>query len=113
MPTHTRAQPSSYNKLYLILWKNFKIRQRNPLRTVIEICWPVSLFTIIALIRSLSEESIVETCHYNAYAMPSAGLVPWFQSIICNINSPCLKEQSKTEKFGQVSDFPKRFSDSD
>ena len=43
--------------------------------------------------------------------MPSAGLIPWIQSLFCNMNSPCLKTESKTEKFGQVSDPPQTFTD--
>lgn len=39
-------------KLYLLLWKNFVIRKRHWILTLIEVVIPVVLFILIALMRS-------------------------------------------------------------
>ena len=73
-------------KLYLILWKNLTIRRRKPIRTLTEILWPLALFGILAALRTTTERYQNPECHYTAYAMPSAGLIPWLQSTICFMN---------------------------
>ena len=96
-------------RIKLVLWKNFKIRGRNPLRTVLEIFWPICLFGVIVSLRTLTELTMQKECHYSAYAMPSAGLIPWIQSIACNLNTPCHEKQTATERFGQVRNKPKNY----
>lgn len=43
--------------------------------------------------------------HYPNKAMPSAGVLPWVQGIICNINNPCLNHPTPGETPGQVNNF--------
>ena len=104
----------------LVLWKNFTIRRRNPFRTIIEILTPLLIFGVLSWIRSMVPPVINPECHMNAYAMPSAGILPWLQSQFCNFNSPCGMvnntqgsnriEATPTEKFGQVRDRPNRYT---
>ena len=51
-------------RIKLVLWKNFKIRGRNPLRTVLEIFWPICLFGVIVSLRTLTELTMQKECHY-------------------------------------------------
>lgn len=43
--------------------------------------------------------------HYPNKAMPSAGLLPWLQGMICNIDNPCLNYPTPGETPGQVNNF--------
>lgn len=94
-----------YKKLFLILWKNYTIRKKSANRTLIEIFLPTLIFLITI---NLSSWLVVGTwfypeCHFQAYAMPSAGLIPWFQSMLCNKDSTCRnKQESSTSIPGQV-----------
>uniref|UniRef100_A0A4W3HE36 ATP-binding cassette sub-family A member 1-like n=1 Tax=Callorhinchus milii TaxID=7868 RepID=A0A4W3HE36_CALMI len=40
-------------------------------------------------------------CHYRNKALPSAGVLPWMQGIICNMNNPCLNYPTPGEAPGQ------------
>lgn len=37
--------------------------------------------------------------------MPSAGVLPWLQGMMCNINNPCLSYPTPGETPGQVNNF--------
>ena len=37
--------------------------------------------------------------------MPSAGVLPWLQGIICNLDNPCLEYPTPGEAPGQVNNF--------
>lgn len=43
--------------------------------------------------------------HYPNKAMPSAGMLPWLQGMICNIDNPCLNYPTPGETPGQVNNF--------
>lgn len=43
--------------------------------------------------------------HYPNKAMPSAGMLPWLQGMICNVDNPCLKYPTPGETPGQVNNF--------
>lgn len=43
--------------------------------------------------------------HYPNKAMPSAGMLPWLQGMICNIDNPCLNHPPPGETPGQVNNF--------
>lgn len=43
--------------------------------------------------------------HYPNKAMPSAGLLPWLQGMMCNIDNPCLSYPTPGETPGQVNNF--------
>uniref|UniRef100_A0A673D0D2 P-type phospholipid transporter n=1 Tax=Sphaeramia orbicularis TaxID=375764 RepID=A0A673D0D2_9TELE len=44
-------------------------------------------------------------CHYPNKAMPSAGVLPWLQGMMCNIDNPCLSSPTPGETPGQVNNF--------
>uniref|UniRef100_A0A672GMS6 P-type phospholipid transporter n=1 Tax=Salarias fasciatus TaxID=181472 RepID=A0A672GMS6_SALFA len=89
----------------LLLWKNFTLRKRQKVRLVTEIVWPLFLFFILVWVRSTNEPVYQEQCHYPNKAMPSAGVLPWLQGMMCNIDNPCLNYPTPGETPGQVNNF--------
>ncbi|XP_078132549.1 phospholipid-transporting ATPase ABCA1 isoform X2 [Sander vitreus] len=89
----------------LLLWKNFILRKRQKVRLVVEVIWPLFLFFILVWVRSTNEPLYKGQCHYPNKAMPSAGVLPWLQGMICNINNPCLNYSTPGETPGQVNNF--------
>ncbi|KAK3507292.1 hypothetical protein QTP70_013547 [Hemibagrus guttatus] len=43
--------------------------------------------------------------HYLNKPMPSAGVLPWLQGMVCNIQNPCISEPTPGEAPGQVNNF--------
>ncbi|XP_027894445.1 ATP-binding cassette sub-family A member 1 isoform X1 [Xiphophorus couchianus] len=89
----------------LLLWKNFTLRKRQKVRLVVELLWPLFLFFILVGVRSTTKPIHKGQCHYPNKAMPSAGVLPWLQGIICNIDNPCLDHPTPGETPGQVNNF--------
>ncbi|XP_060886982.1 phospholipid-transporting ATPase ABCA1-like [Labrus mixtus] len=89
----------------LLLWKNFTLRKRQKVRLVVEVIWPLFLFFILVWVRSTNQPIYKGQCHYPNKAMPSAGVLPWLQGMICNINNPCLNYPTPGETPGQVNNF--------
>uniref|UniRef100_A0A8D3DU77 ABC transporter domain-containing protein n=1 Tax=Scophthalmus maximus TaxID=52904 RepID=A0A8D3DU77_SCOMX len=76
-------------------------------RLVVEVIWPLFLFFILVWVRS-SNKPVHKgqcKCHYPNKAMPSAGVLPWLQGMICNIDNPCLSHPTPGETPGQVNNF--------
>ncbi|XP_010781491.1 ATP-binding cassette sub-family A member 1-like [Notothenia coriiceps] len=89
----------------LLLWKNFTLRKRQKVRLVVELIWPLFLFFILVGVRSTNNPVFKGQCHYPNKAMPSAGVLPWLQGMMCNINNPCLNYPTPGETPGQVNNF--------
>ncbi|KAF1380568.1 hypothetical protein PFLUV_G00165200 [Perca fluviatilis] len=89
----------------LLLWKNFTLRKRQKVRLVVEVIWPLFLFFILVWVRSTTQPLYKGECHYPNKAMPSAGVLPWLQGMICNVNNPCLNYSTPGETPGQVNNF--------
>ncbi|XP_035829835.1 uncharacterized protein LOC101860234 [Aplysia californica] len=73
----------------LLLWKNLILRVRYPGVLVLEILWPILIVGIVAIMRLGVPPFRVGNCHYQARALPSAGLVPFLQTYICNLDNHC------------------------
>lgn len=43
--------------------------------------------------------------HYPNKPMPSAGVLPWLQGMVCNIQNPCVSQPTPGETPGQVNNF--------
>ncbi|KAL8582197.1 hypothetical protein ACOMHN_004116 [Nucella lapillus] len=94
------------NQLRLLLWKNFTLRRRQPLRLVVEILWPLGLFLILVAVRmrpDLKENK--PECHYQGKAMPSAGTIAFLQSYTCTFNNECNQKLTEDELPGTVPTF--------
>ncbi|XP_072314586.1 phospholipid-transporting ATPase ABCA1-like [Eucyclogobius newberryi] len=92
-------------QLTLLLWKNFTLRKRQKLRLLVEIAWPLFLFIILVWVRSTTKPINKDQCHYPNKPMPSAGVLPWIQGMMCNIENPCLNSPTPGEAPGQVNNF--------
>uniref|UniRef100_A0A8C5HBH1 P-type phospholipid transporter n=1 Tax=Gouania willdenowi TaxID=441366 RepID=A0A8C5HBH1_GOUWI len=86
----------------LLLWKNFTLRKRQKVRLVVEVLWPLFLFFILVAVRATNKPIYKGQCHYPNKAMPSAGVLPWLQGMVCNIDNPCLNYSTPGETPGQV-----------
>ncbi|XP_027133809.1 ATP-binding cassette sub-family A member 1 [Larimichthys crocea] len=89
----------------LLLWKNFTLRKRQKVRLVVEVLWPLFLFFILVWVRSTNKPFYKGQCHYPNKAMPSAGVLPWLQGMMCDIDNPCLSYPTPGETPGQVNNF--------
>ncbi|VDI72583.1 ATP-binding cassette, subfamily A (ABC1), member 1, partial [Mytilus galloprovincialis] len=94
-----------------LLWKNFVQRIREPHILLLEIVWPIFIFVIVALIRTAIPPEDKPTCSYAPHAMPSAGLVPFLQSSICNIDNKCEDRQKIEDRLAQASKLSALVSD--
>ncbi|XP_039258702.2 phospholipid-transporting ATPase ABCA1-like isoform X1 [Styela clava] len=93
-----------FKQLYLLLWKNFTIRRRHLVRTIIEILWPILLFSILIAVRLTQPAERLQECHYPARALPSAGVFPWIQTMFCNLDNPCFHVPVASETPGQINE---------
>ncbi|KAM9332939.1 retinal-specific phospholipid-transporting ATPase ABCA4a [Pholidichthys leucotaenia] len=89
----------------LLLWKNWTVRRRQRVRFFMEILWPVILFMGLVWLRKVNPLYRQHECHFPNKAMPSAGLLPWIQGILCNANNPCFQYPTRGESPGLVSNY--------
>ncbi|XP_078575167.1 phospholipid-transporting ATPase ABCA1-like isoform X1 [Branchiostoma floridae x Branchiostoma japonicum] len=92
-------------QLKLLLWKNFTLRKRQKVRLLIEIIWPLILFMILVWIRTSRPPYSQHECHYPSKALPSAGLIPFMQTLICNFDNKCYDQPLAGEAPGRVFEF--------
>ncbi|XP_024084314.1 ATP-binding cassette sub-family A member 7-like, partial [Cimex lectularius] len=76
-------------QLKLLLWKNYVIRTRRKVHCVVELVWPLCLFTLLMLIRTKGLFQKVHQCHFEDKPMPSAGQLLFYQGLICAFNNTC------------------------
>ncbi|CAB1351682.1 unnamed protein product, partial [Coregonus sp. 'balchen'] len=74
-------------------------------RLVVEMLWPLFLFFILVRVRSTNQPIYQGECHYPNKAMPSSGVLPWLQGMMCNIDNPCVNHPTPGEAPGQVNNF--------
>ncbi|KAE8279146.1 ATP-binding cassette sub-family A member 1 [Larimichthys crocea] len=79
--------------------------QADQVRLVVEVLWPLFLFFILVWVRSTNKPFYKGQCHYPNKAMPSAGVLPWLQGMMCDIDNPCLSYPTPGETPGQVNNF--------
>ncbi|CAN7949094.1 unnamed protein product [Ixodes pacificus] len=83
---------SFWDQLGLLLWKNFAVHRRQkamPVRLLVELAWPLLLFFILMWVRTRGLRLYMHQCHFEAKAMPSAGLLAFVQSTVCTLNNTC------------------------
>ncbi|XP_016348530.1 ATP-binding cassette sub-family A member 1, partial [Sinocyclocheilus anshuiensis] len=96
---------SLLTQLRLLLWKNFTLRRRQKVRLLVELVWPLFLFIILVSVRSTNLPVYKSQCHYPNKPLPSAGVLPWLQGMLCNIQNPCVSSPTPGEAPGQVNNF--------
>ena len=84
------------------------LRIRHWIRTCLELIWPLLIFVILVSIRLSIDLETKKECHYQARAMPSSGVIPWFGSMICNMDGggKCFNDTTPSEIPGQLTSFP-------
>nr|XP_042896739.1 ATP-binding cassette sub-family A member 7 [Parasteatoda tepidariorum] len=75
-----------FNQVRLLLRRNVALRLRQPIILALELLWPVAIFLVVMSTRIAIPPVAQQTCHYKAWALPSAGVVSFVQSMICNID---------------------------
>ncbi|GAB6025804.1 hypothetical protein CHUAL_011781 [Chamberlinius hualienensis] len=73
----------------LMLWKHWTIRKRQPIILFLEFLWPLAIFLIITSVRHIFPPELRNDCVYRARALPSAGLLPFMQGFLCNLDNKC------------------------
>ncbi|XP_052003577.1 phospholipid-transporting ATPase ABCA1-like [Xyrauchen texanus] len=96
---------SLWTQLRLLLWKNFTLRRRQKVRLLVELLWPLFLFFILVSVRTTNQPIYKTQCHYPNKPLPSAGVLPWLQGIMCNMQNPCVDRPTPGEAPGQVNNF--------
>ncbi|XP_072457451.1 phospholipid-transporting ATPase ABCA7 isoform X2 [Notamacropus eugenii] len=94
-----------WTQLMLLLWKNFTYRRRKPVQLVIELLWPLFLFLILVAVRQSHPPFEHHECHFPNKPLPSAGMLPWFQGFLCNMNNPCYRYATPGETPGVLNNF--------
>ncbi|CAD5112216.1 DgyrCDS1449 [Dimorphilus gyrociliatus] len=87
-----------FQQLRLLLWKNFTLKRRKPIMTTVEIIWPLFLFIILAWVRTRGLKEFNHECHFDAKALPSTGIFPFLQSVVCSLNNTCHINETDTER---------------
>jgi hypothetical protein len=78
-------------QLYLLLWKNLILRKRKKFRFLTEIVLPLFFFLILMWVRTRGLRTKESQCHFSEKALPSAGLLPFLRSYLCQLNNQCFK----------------------
>ncbi|CAF4764109.1 unnamed protein product [Pieris macdunnoughi] len=87
-------------QLRLLLWKDYLMRKRNPI-TVAGILWAIGVISSICIVRFNIDNQDFPTCQFAARALPSAGLLTFLQSFICNVNNEC----TSMDEFQEIPTF--------
>uniref|UniRef100_A0A0K0E1F4 ABC transporter domain-containing protein n=1 Tax=Strongyloides stercoralis TaxID=6248 RepID=A0A0K0E1F4_STRER len=86
-------------QLLVLLKKIWMQRWRRKKFTLVEFLLPISMFVVLAIIRSTIEVTPKSYCHYDGKGLPSAGLQPMLDGIIISYKNPCrLSETSGRDK---------------
>uniref|UniRef100_A0A673HB38 ABC transporter domain-containing protein n=1 Tax=Sinocyclocheilus rhinocerous TaxID=307959 RepID=A0A673HB38_9TELE len=91
--------PAIYLFIYLLKSHSYLVR------LLVELVWPLFLFIILVSVRSTNLPVYKSQCHYPNKPLPSAGVLPWLQGMLCNIQNPCVSSPTPGEAPGQVNNF--------
>lgn len=83
------------SQLKTLLWKNYVLRRKKPLRLFAELVWPLVIFTSLALIKLKFRSSLItdmKECQFEDIPLLSSGLLSFFRGLYCNIDFPCYVE---------------------
>ncbi|XP_039611267.1 ATP-binding cassette sub-family A member 13 isoform X2 [Polypterus senegalus] len=80
---------SFLRQLRLLLWKNFVGVLRQPVWSLAVILWPLIIFLILAITRTKFQPVKINTCFVAPRNLPSAGFLPFLQTLLCSTDSSC------------------------
>ncbi|VVC90137.1 unnamed protein product, partial [Leptidea sinapis] len=96
------------NQLRLLLWKDYLMRKRKPI-TLAGIFWAIGVVASICIVRFNIDNQDFPTCQFAARALPSAGLLTFLQSFICNM-SPLVNNETIIDVAASIPDALKLIS---
>ncbi|XP_064594630.1 uncharacterized protein LOC135461452 [Liolophura sinensis] len=101
----------------LLLQRYLIIRKRQPVILVLEVLWPLLTFLVVAVVRQGALPVSKPNCHYAERALPNAGMLPFVQTYVCNMNNECQTEagqeaarQRRENLTGLIDDLGPRLS---
>ncbi|KAH9502477.1 ATP-binding cassette sub- A member 12 [Bulinus truncatus] len=86
---------SLVRQFMFLVWKNILFRRSHPGVVVLELVWPVIVIGTVSIMRTGVPAVKFKDCYYQARAMPSAGLVPFLQTFVCNLDNHCFAKEEK------------------
>ncbi|XP_046971050.1 uncharacterized protein LOC124538088 [Vanessa cardui] len=89
-------------QLRLLLWKDYLIRKRKPI-TLAGVLWATFVMLSLYIVRINIDNKDYPTCQFAARALPSAGVLNFLQSFVCNVNNEC----SPMEEFEEIPTYEK------
>ncbi|XP_073095223.1 ATP-binding cassette sub-family A member 13 [Manis javanica] len=72
-----------------LVWKNWLCRLRHPVLSLAEFFWPCILFMILTVLRFQEPPRHRDNCYLQARDLPSRGVFPFVQGLLCNSGSRC------------------------
>ncbi|XP_006874597.1 PREDICTED: ATP-binding cassette sub-family A member 13-like [Chrysochloris asiatica] len=99
-----------------LLWKNWLCRLRHPVLSLAEILWPCILFMILTVLRFQEPPRHRDSCYLQARDLPSRGIFPFVQSLLCNTGSQCrntsfappAEHHSRLPRFQTAAEYDKK-----
>uniref|UniRef100_A0A914EIE2 Uncharacterized protein n=1 Tax=Acrobeloides nanus TaxID=290746 RepID=A0A914EIE2_9BILA len=101
---------SIWKQLRLLLWKSFVIKKKEKIWVLVEISIPVLLFALLVLIRTRNFDVLSSTCHYDAKAFPSGGLLPFMHSYLCSFSNNCQESPTTDDDTTEINRVSKQES---
>ncbi|XP_038309867.1 ATP-binding cassette sub-family A member 13 [Canis lupus familiaris] len=83
-----------------LLWKNWLCRVRQPVLSLAEFFWPCILFMILTVLRFQEPPRHRDNCFLQARDLPSRGVLPFMQALLCNTGSTCRNVSSPAPSEG-------------
>nr|XP_040057060.1 ATP-binding cassette sub-family A member 12 [Gasterosteus aculeatus aculeatus] len=97
-----------FRQLKLLLWKNWLGVIRQPLWSVTLLLWPLVIFIIIAVARKSFPPVQKDTCFVRPRNLPSAGVFPFLQTLMCNTDSNCQNTSLEDQAASRAARAPLR-----
>ncbi|XP_074055133.1 ATP-binding cassette sub-family A member 13 [Macrotis lagotis] len=79
----------SLHQFQALFWKNWLCRLRQPVLSLAEFLWPCTLFLILTVLRFQEPPRHRDNCYLQPRNLPSQGVYPFVQSLLCNAGSRC------------------------
>ncbi|KAJ0172474.1 hypothetical protein K1T71_011613 [Dendrolimus kikuchii] len=89
-------------QLRLLLWKDYLIRKRKWI-TLAGVVWATGIMFSLYVVRMNVDNEDLPSCQFAARALPSAGVINFLQSFICNVNNEC----SPMDQFEEIPAYGK------